>query len=64
MQSRNSNDDSINAEQDAREQEEHELQKAIKASLALQKGRFREGEDQDEEHVQGYQHQPRHQRAQ
>ena len=49
MQSRNSNDDSINAEQDAREQEEHELQKAIKASLALQKGRFREGEDQDEE---------------
>jgi hypothetical protein len=36
-------------EQDAREQEEHELQKAIKESLALQKGRIREGEDQDEE---------------
>lgn len=36
-------------EQDAHEQEDHELQKAIKASLALHKGRFREGEDQDEE---------------
>jgi len=36
-------------EQDARAQEEYELQKAIKESLALQKGRAGEGEDQDEE---------------
>jgi hypothetical protein len=36
-------------EQDAREQEENELQKAIKESLALQRGRVGEGVDQDEE---------------